>query len=214
MRIDIWSDIVCPWCYLGARRLDAAITELDWGDEIEIVWRAFQLDPTSPTTPGDLKQAIERKYGPGAFDNMTGRLTELGPAVGIDYRFDLAQRVNTLDAHRLMAWALDQGVDAQNRLGERLFKAYFTEGHDIADHDMLRRCADDAGLDGTDAGEMLAAGGFADDVAADLEAAADRGISAVPTFVVADRLAIPGAQDVETLVSLLGRARDRIAESA
>lgn len=214
MRIDIWSDIVCPWCHLGARRLDKAIEQLGWTDDVEILWRAFQLDPGAPSQPGDLAEAIERKYGPGAFDAMTSRLTALGPEVGIDYRFDLAQRVNTLDAHRLMAWALDQGIAAQNRLSDRLFIAYFTEGRNIADHDTLRHCADAAGLDGSEAGEVLATGAFADHVAADLEAAADRGISAVPTFVVADRLAIPGAQDIETLVNLLGRARERVADNA
>ena len=210
MRIDIWSDIVCPWCYLGARRLDAALDELNWQDDVEITWRAYQLDPSASAEPGDLKRAIERKYGPGAFDSMSNRLTTLGIEAGIEYRFDQALRVNTLDAHRLMAWALAVGTAEQGALGERLFRAYFTEGRNIADHATLRQCADDAGLDEVEAGEVLAAGSFADEVQADLAAAADRGITAVPTFVIADRLAVPGAQDTETLVNLLTRSRDRL----
>jgi predicted DsbA family dithiol-disulfide isomerase len=214
VRIDIWSDIVCPWCYLGARRLDAAVTQLGWDDEVEIVWRAYQLDPSAPNEPGDLRRAIERKYGPGSFDSMTDRLTSLAPEVGIEYRFDRALRVNTLDAHRLMAWALTHGSAAQSALGDRLFRAYFTDGENVADHAALRRCAADAGLDDTEAGEVLAAGTFAEQVQQDLQAAAERGITAVPTFVVADRLAIPGAQDVDTMVSLLTRARERLATDA
>lgn len=214
MRIDIWSDIVCPWCYLGARRLDAAVAELGWEDEVEIVWRAYQLDPSAPSEPGDLRQAIERKYGPGAFDSMTDRLAALGPDAAIDYRFDRAVRVNTLDAHRLMAWALTHGPAAQSALGDRLFRAYFTEGENVADPATLRRCAAEVGLDEAEAGEVIAAGTFAEQVQQDLEAAAERGITAVPTFVIADRLAVPGAQDVETMVTLLERARERLAADA
>jgi predicted DsbA family dithiol-disulfide isomerase len=214
MRIDVWSDIVCPWCYLGARRLDAAIAQLGWQEEVEVAWRAYQLDPGAGPAPGDLEQSIDRKYGPGSFEAMSNRLTTLGPEVGIDYRFDRALRVNTFDAHRLMAWALEQGIADQNRLGDRLFRAYFTEGENIADPSVLRRCAADAGLDDTNAGEMLAAGSYAEHVAGDIDDAAERAITAVPTFVVADRLAIPGAQDVETLVNLLRRARERLATEA
>jgi predicted DsbA family dithiol-disulfide isomerase len=214
VRIDVWSDIVCPWCYLGARRLDAALAELGWADEVDIVWRAYQLDPSAPTEPGDLRAAIERKYGPGAFDSMTDRLTALGAEAGIDYRFDRAQRVNTFAAHRLMAFARTLGGTAQVRLGDRLFRAYFTEGEDVADRATLRRCGAEAGLDEAEAGEVLAAGSFAEDVHRDLAAAAERGITAVPTFVVADRLAIPGAQDVPTMVNLLERARARLPTDA
>lgn len=214
MRIDIWSDIVCPWCYLGARRLAAALSRLGWDDEVEIVWRAFQLDPSASSEPGDLGPAIDRKYGPGAFDSMSTRLAALGPEAGIDYRFDRALRVNTLDAHRLMAWALTHGPAAQSALGDRLFLAYFTEGEDVADHVTLRRLAAESGLDATEAGEVLAAGSFADHVQQDLAAAGERGITAVPTFVIADRLAVPGAQDVETMVNLLERARDRLSTDA
>lgn len=214
VRIDVWSDVICPWCYLGARRLHRALDQLDWRDEVEIHWRAFQLDPSASREPGDLRRALERKYGPGAFDSMTRRLTALGVDEGIDYRFDLALRVNTVDAHRLLSWAHATGVAEQGALYERLFRAYFTEGANVADHDTLARLAGDAGLDRDEAAEVLASGAFAGEVQADLDAARDRDIHGVPNFVIEDRLSIPGAQEVETMVMLLERARERLTAGA
>lgn len=214
VRIDVWSDVICPWCYLGARRLDRALDQLGWRDEVEVHWRAFQLDPSASAEPGDLRRALERKYGPGAFDSMTRRLTALGAAEGIDYRFDRALRVNTLDAHRLLAWAGTLGTEEQGALGDRLFRAYFTEGANVADHDALARLAGESGLDADEAAEVLATGAFAGDVQADLDAARDRDIHGVPNFVIEDRLSIPGAQEVETMVMLLERARDRLTAGA
>lgn len=211
MRIDVWSDVICPWCYLGARRLDRALEQLGWRDEVEVRWRAFQLDPSASTEPGDLRGAIERKYGPGAFDSMTGRLTRLGEAEGLDYRFDLALRVNTLDAHRLLAWALAAGTAEQGILSERLFRAYFTEGANVAEHATLARLAGEARLDPGEAAAVLATGAFASEVHTDLGSARDRDIHGVPNFVIEDRLSIPGAQEVETMVLLLQRARERLA---
>jgi predicted DsbA family dithiol-disulfide isomerase len=212
MRIDIWSDVICPWCYLGKRRFEAALDRLDWSDEVEVRYRAYQLDPRATAEPADLRVAIERKYGPGAFDAMATRLTDLGAPVGIDYRFDLALRVSTLDAHRLTAWAwATGGAAAQHALVERLFRAYFTEGANVADHATLVALAADAGLDADAAGEALGSGRHADEVAADLDGALERGITGVPAFVVDDRALVPGAQDVETFVDLLGRIRDRAA---
>ena len=214
MRIDVWSDVICPWCYLGVHRLDLALDRLGWGDEVEVHLRAFQLDPSASTEPGDLRQAIERKYGPGAFDSMTTRLARLGEAEGLDYRFDLALRVNTLDAHRLLAWAdeqLDeQGAAAQAALGQRLFQAYFTEGANVADNVVLARLAGEAGLDADAASEVLAGDAYIAEVRKDIAEARDRDIHGVPNFVVEDRFAIPGAQDVDTMVTLLERARERL----
>lgn len=210
VRVDIWSDVICPWCFLGKRRFERALEQLPFADEIEVRWRAYQLDPTAPKEPGDLRAAIERKYGPGAFDGMTRRLVALGAEEGIAYRFDLAQRVNTVDAHRLLEWAAaTAGAAAQDRLQERLFRAYFEEGANVADPAALRGFAVDAGLDGDAAVEILASRAFADEVAADLEGALDRQITGVPAFVVEDRLLIPGAQDVDTLVAVLSRAHER-----
>lgn len=211
MRIDIWSDVICPWCYLGKRRMERALAQLDWADEVEIHWRAYLLDPTATAEPKDLREALERKYGPGAFDGMVQRLGALGAEEGIDYRFDRAVRVSTLDAHRLLAWSwATGGAASQGPLKERLLLAYFTEGANVAEHATLVRLAGEAGLDRDLAAEVLAADGFRDVVLADLQGALDREITGVPGFVVADRMLIPGAQDADTFVNVLTRVRERL----
>lgn len=207
MRIDIFSDVVCPWCYLGARRFSAALDQVG-RDEIEVHWRAFQLDPTAPPEPGDLRRSIEAKYGPGSFESMTERLTTLGRAEGIEYRFDRALRVNTASAHELVAWAGTQG--REDEVVQRLFSAYFTEGLDVADPTTLRRLAAEAGLDEVVAAEVLAAGTYREQVLADRAEAHERGISGVPAFVVAEQWVIPGAQDTDRMVQLLTTAKDRV----
>lgn len=211
VHIDIWSDVICPWCYLGQRRFDKALATLPWADEITVRWRAYQLDPGAPREPADLRAALERKYGPGAFDQMTRRLTALGRAEGIDYRFDLAQRVNTLAAHRLLAWAwATGGAPAQDRLHTRIFRAYFEEGENVADPDALARFAGDTGLDAHDAKRVARSRAYADDVADDLRLGMERQLTGVPAFVIEDRWLIPGAQDVDTMTVVLERARQRL----
>jgi predicted DsbA family dithiol-disulfide isomerase len=122
VHIDVWSDLVCPWCYLGERRLDRALERLDAHDVV-VRWRAYQLDPTATDAPGDLRATLDAKYGAGAFDSMTPRLVALGAAEGIDYRCDLAQRVNTRRGHQLVAAAWHAGgAAAQDRLVDRLFR--------------------------------------------------------------------------------------------
>lgn len=202
MRIDIWSDVVCPWCYLGSRRLAAALDQVG-RDGVEIHWRAFQLDPGAPSEPGDLRTALDRKYGPGSFDTMTPRLVGLGREVGIDYRFDRALRVNTADAHRLIAWA--GSVGDQWPLVERLFDDYFTQGADLSDAATLAAAAASVGLDPDAATELLASTAFDEQVRADQAEAHERGISGVPAFVIDDEWIIPGAQDTERMVQLLSR---------
>ena len=215
MRIDIWSDVICPWCYLGKRRLERALGELAWADEIEVRWRAYQLDPGASSEPGDLRASIDRKYGPGAFEGMTRRLGSLGAQEGIDYRFDRALRVGTFDAHRLMAWAWSAGgAERQDALAERLFRAYFEEGVNVADHGTLARLAAAAGLDAAEARQVLSGGAFGDEVAADLHEALEREITGVPAFVIADRVMVPGAQEPETFVNVLERVRQRFGTAA
>ena len=210
MRIDVWSDVVCPWCYLGKRRLEEALAGLDFADEIEVHWRAFQLDPTATAEPKDLRTALERKYGPGAFEGMKRRLGPLGEAVGIDYRFDDAVRVTSVPALMLVAWVeANEGAEVADRLHDRLFRAYFTEGADIADPANLVGWAVDVGVDRELAGEAVATGAGRDAVARDLEAAADRQITGVPAFVLDDRAVIPGAQDVDTLRAMITRVREK-----
>lgn len=210
MRIDVWSDVVCPWCYLGKRRLDAALAQLDPEVEVEVRWRAFQLDPTATSEPADLRASLERKYGPGAFDGMTGRLVPLGAELGIDYRFDRALRVTSRPALALVAWVADTlGHEAADRLHDRLFLAYFTEGANIAEPANLVDWAVEVGAERELAGEAVATGAGDDQVAADVVAAAERDITGVPAFVIDDAHLIPGAQDVETLRNLLTRIHAR-----
>lgn len=214
MRIDVWSDIVCPWCYLGKKRLEEAISGLDFADEIDVRWHAFQLDPTATAEPKDLRQALDHKYGPGAFDGMTKRLTALGTEVGIDYRFDRAVRVTSRPALALIAWVLDTyGPEMAAALKERLFLAYFSEGENIAHADSLRRWATEVGAEEDLVSEALAAGTGSDSVDADLAAARERDITGVPSFVIEDKVMIPGAQDVETMRAMLTRVRERLGSS-
>lgn len=211
MRIDIWSDMVCPWCYLGHRRFELALDELeaDGVRDVDVRWHAFELDPDAPAEPGDLRDVIDRKYGPGAFDGMTGRLTALGAADGLEYRFDLAQRVNTFDAHRLTALAATHGADVQDRMLRRLFRAYFAEGAVLSDHEELVGLAEDVDLDADTVRAALAGDDFADDVRADEEMARELGVTGVPAFVINRQFLVSGAQDTETFVRLLRKAAEQ-----
>lgn len=215
MRIDVWSDVVCPWCYLGKRRLDAALDGIEGGEDIEVRWRAFQLDPTASTEPGPLQPAIDAKYGAGAFESMSARLSALGAEDGIDYRWDEIQRVSSRAALDLVAWVeSEQGSEAAERLHDRLFRAYFTEGANIADPESLVRWAEDVGIDRSLAAEAVAAGAGAGAVDADLVQAGQRGISGVPSFVFEDTWMVSGAQDVETLRSVIEQIREKLAAGA
>lgn len=218
MRIDIWSDVVCPWCYLGSHRLDDALEQVG-RDGIEVRWHAYQLDPSHPAEPRDLRRVLEGKYGAGTFDQMTGRLVELGRAEGLEYRFDRALSVNTADAHRLVAWAGASDEDAagresaQDRLMQRLFRGYFRDGEDVSDHETLLAAVDAAGLDRASAAAVLEGDDYADQVRADQSAAQELGITGVPAFVIDDQWLIPGAQDVDRLVAMLQRVRGDAANA-
>ncbi len=204
MRIDVFSDVVCPWCYLGKTRLEAALDRLPFGDQVQVHWRAFQLDPTATEEPQDLRTALERKYGPGSFDAMNQRLLALGGAAGLDYRFDRAVRVSSLPALRLVAWVeAEHGLEAAHALHDRLFLAYFTEGANIAVADNLVGWAVEVGADEDAARTAVATQAGADAVQADLDWARAARISSVPSFVIDQRHLIPGAQDVDTMVALL-----------
>jgi predicted DsbA family dithiol-disulfide isomerase len=210
VRVDVWSDLVCPWCYLGEHRLQQAIKDVDWGDEIRVRWRAYQLDPRAPREPQDLRRALERKYGPGAHDAMTRRLTALGTAEGLEYRFDRVQRVNSFDAQRLLLWAGESHPAAQMPLARRLLRAYFTDGDNLADHEVLLEAVGDTALDPAAAKDVLDGSAHGDEVDHDREEALERGITGVPAFVIEGTWLVPGAQEVETLVNVLERARAKL----
>jgi predicted DsbA family dithiol-disulfide isomerase len=211
MRVEIWSDVVCPWCYVGTRRFDEAVKRLG-GAGIEVVHRAFELDPAVPPGGQDLADYLARKFGgAGRVGQIHDRLARAADDVDVDFRWEGKRRVNTFDAHRLAAWALDvAGPEVQNDLHQRLFQAYFTDNLDLADHGVLARLAADAGLDPDLAAEALATGAYGDEVRADEHRAGEMDIHAVPTFVIEGRWAIPGAQDIDTFTELLERAAERL----
>jgi predicted DsbA family dithiol-disulfide isomerase len=211
MRVDIWSDVVCPWCYVGTRRFEEAVARLD-GTGVEVVHRAFELDPDVPPEGRDLAEYLGRKFrGAQRVAQTHDRLARAAADVDVDFRWEGKRRVNTFDAHRLAAWALDvAGPAAQNDLHQRLFRAYFTDNADLADHGVLAGLAAEAGLDPEGADEALATGAYAEAVRSDEVRAGEMDIHAVPTFVIEGRWAIPGAQDIDTFVELLERAAARL----
>jgi len=212
VRVDIWSDVVCPWCYLGTRRFEEAVARLE-GRELEVVHRAFELDPNVPAEGMDLAEYLARKFGGSQRVAMThDRLDRAAGDVDVDFRWDGKRRINTFDAHRLAAWALDtSGPEVQNDVHQRLFRAYFTDNRDLADHAVLAALAAEAGLDPDRAAEVLATDAYGDEVRADERQASELDIHAVPTFVIEGRWVIPGAQEIDTFVELLERAGERLA---
>ena len=210
MKVEIWSDVVCPWCYIGKRRFEAALARFPHRDDVEVVWRSFELDPhapPSPERPGSYVEHLAGKYGltPERAQAMIDNVTAAAAAEGLDFRFDLARRGNTFDAHRLLHLALERG--AQDELKERLDRGTFSEGLGVSDHHELVRVAAGAGLDETEAAEVLASGRYADAVRADEAQARAYGINGVPFFVVDGRFGVSGAQPPELLHAALERAR-------
>ena len=204
MKIEIWSDVVCPWCYIGKRRLERALGEFEHADEVEIAWRSFQLNPDTPAgTAVPTSEYLVQRFGPQA-SQMTGRVAALGRDEGLVLDFDSSLTVNTLDAHRLLHLAADLGVGDAAK--ERLLRAHFTEGADLSDHETLVRLAGEAGVDQVRAREVLAGTEYADAVRADIELAQAFGATGVPCFVIDRKYGISGAQPAEAFLQALRTA--------
>ena len=218
LRVDVWSDVVCPWCYIGKRRFERDAAELAGEIDLDVTFRPYQLDPTaSPGTSGPVFDAYARKFGgPDQARMIIDRVTETAAGEGLGFRMDRALRANTLLAHRLLWWAEQPGTPLdQIELKERLLRAYFVDGLDIGLPDSLADCAAELGADRDDVLAFLESDAGRNEVAASLEQAADRGISAVPTYVVEGQWAIPGAQDTDTFVNVFRRLADKLrAEQA
>jgi predicted DsbA family dithiol-disulfide isomerase len=207
VQVEIWSDVVCPWCSIGKRRFEHALERFEHRDDVEVVWRSFELDPTAPRRrEGELVDHLARKYGMAREQAVASQthLTATAAEEGLDFHFERAQGGNTFDAHRLLHLAADQG--RQGELEERLFEAYFTEGAPIGEVDTLRRLAVDVGLDAAEVDRVLAGDAFADAVRADEKEASDLGVSGVPFFVVDRRYGVSGAQPADVLLEVLERA--------
>lgn len=196
--IDVISDVVCPWCYVGKKRLEAALAMLP-ERSFAIFWRPFQLDPTIPKEGMPRKTYLERKFGdPERLAQIHAPLIEIGKVEGIPFAFDrITRSPNTLDAHRLIRWAHEAG--RQNEMVTRLFALYFIEGADIGNREVLIKAATEVGLDGALVTQLLATGADLDPVIAEINAAGKMGITGVPTFIFASRFAISGAHPAETI---------------
>lgn len=205
--VEIWSDIACPWCYVGKRRFDAALAEFEHRDEVKVVWRSFELDPSAPPErEGDRLERLARKYGVSReqAEGMDRHITAEAASAGAELRLDLSRGGNTFDAHRLLKLAAEHG--RQSELKERLLRAYHAEGELLSDAATLERLAVETGLPAEGARGLLRGDRFADDVRADERLAAQLGISAVPFFVADGTTALSGAQPMELFSTLLTRA--------
>ena len=218
IHVEIWSDVVCPWCYIGKRRFERALEQLAGEVQVDYVFRAFQLDPTASMGKSQpVAEAYAKKFGgPERAQVMIDRVTSIAAEEGLEFRLDLALRANTLLAHRLLWLAEQPGSPVpQVALKERLLVAYFHDGLDIGDPDVLAACAAELGFDRDAVAAFLDSAAGLDEVRAEIEQANDLGIAAVPTFVVNGTWAIPGAQDTDTFVNVFRQLRDRIViESA
>jgi len=212
LTVEIWSDVVCPWCYVGKRRFEAALAGFEHRDEVELTWRSFQLDPHAPRErDGSSAEHLASKYGMSVeqAERSNAQMTELAASEGLEYHLDRTRGGNSFDAHRLIHLAADHG--RQDEMKERLMRAYFTEGEPVGDLDTLARLAGEVGVD---AEPVLAGDGYADAVLADVELAARIGIRGVPYFVLDRRFGVSGAQPAELLLQALEKAWEAQTQAA
>lgn len=213
MQIDIVSDTVCPWCFIGKRRIDRALAMRPQVDA-QVFWRPYRLDPTIPREGVDRRAYLKAKFGDSPRTSAMGdAIRSEGAGEGIEFAFDkIAKTPNTLDSHRLIRWAAGAGV--QDAIVERLFKAYFVDGRDIGDAGVLTDIAAEAGMDSVLVGDLLSKD--ADLAAVEREAgmANEMGISGVPTFIFDSRFMISGAREPEILAKIIDRAVAAATESA
>ena len=202
--VDVVSDVVCPWCFIGQKRLDKAIASA--GDvEVHIRWRPFQLDPTIPPQGKDRHDYMLAKFGSDErIREIHARIEPLGDAEGISFAFDTIKVApNTLDAHRLIRWAGAAGEDVQNRLVRRLFQLNFEEGANIGDHTVLVEAAREAGMDAAVVETLLPSDADVEAVRTEIATASRMGITGVPCFLLEDKYAVMGAQDADTLADAI-----------
>ncbi|MBZ9673466.1 DsbA family protein [Mesorhizobium sp. B3-2-1] len=202
--VDVVSDVVCPWCFIGQKRLDKAVAAA--GDvEVHIRWRPFQLDPTIPPQGKDRREYMLAKFGSDErIREIHTRIEPLGEAEGISFAFDAIKVApNTLDAHRLIRWAGAAGEDIQNRLVRRLFQLNFEEGVNIGDHTVLVEAAREAGMDASVVETLLPSDADVEAVRTEIATASRMGITGVPCFLLEGKYAVMGAQDADTLADAI-----------
>jgi predicted DsbA family dithiol-disulfide isomerase len=209
MQVEIWSDVVCAWCYIGKRRFEQALASFAGRDDVELTWRSFELDPEGSREPISLTRLLAEKYhipGDQAAERHA-RTTSIAAGVGLELHLERALSGNTFDAHRVIHLARTKGLQAEAQ--ERLFRAYFSEGRPISDRETLAELAGSVGLDADEVRAMLEGDRFADEVREDELTASRFGITGVPFFVLDRRLAMSGAQPVEVIHAALEQAAGR-----
>jgi predicted DsbA family dithiol-disulfide isomerase len=215
LSIDIVSDIVCPWCYVGKRRLEAALARRasDDAQPVQVRWLAFQLNPDIPAGGVDRRSYLEQKFGgPERAKQIYARIKAAGDEVGIPFDFErITRQPNTVNAHRLIAWAQDLDPNTADVLVERLFRAYFVDGTDIGDIDTLAGVAGDAGFDATAARAWLASDAGRTAIEAEEQHSRALGVNGVPFFVFNQRLAVSGAQPPEVLLEAIEQAETTVS---
>jgi predicted DsbA family dithiol-disulfide isomerase len=204
--VEVWSDVMCPFCYLGKRRFAEALSKFEGRDQVEVVWRSFQLNPALETDrPIGVNDYLSQAKGIsiGRAREMNAHLTEVAKHEGLVFDFDKAVVINTFDAHRFLHFAKAHG--RQDEAMQRLFKAYFSEGRNVADHATLTGIGREIGLDAGAVAVALADGSYADEVRADIFEAEELGISGVPFFVFDRKYAVSGAQSSAAFLDVLRR---------
>jgi predicted DsbA family dithiol-disulfide isomerase len=207
MNVEIWSDVVCPWCYIGKRRFEAALARFEHADEVSVTWRSFELDPRAPGRPtGTMAERLAAKYGSSVADaeRRLAELDRLAAADGLSYHLAATPGGNTFDAHRLIH--LGAQHDQGDQVKEALLHAYFTDLEPIGDPEVLARVAVGAGLDAAEVADVLGSDRFSREVRDDERRAEDIGVTGVPFFVIDGTFAVPGAQDADVFLSTLRRA--------
>ncbi len=206
MKVEIWSDVMCPFCYIGKRKFEAALQQFPYKDEVEVEWKSFQLDPTIQTNGNKtIHQFLAERKGftVEKAKEMNDYVTNLAKKVGLTYNFDKAVVANSFDAHRFSHLAKQHGQ--QNNAEELLFKSYFTDGKNTADKDTLIQLGAALGINADETKEMLESNNFAEEVNFDIDEASNIGVSGVPFFVVNRKYAISGAQEPDTFLQLLNK---------
>lgn len=206
MKVEIWSDVVCPFCYIGKRKFEKALEGFEAKEKVEIVWRSFQLDPEMEYVPGQsVHEYLGKRKGGSAAEGkrMNDAMTAMAKEVGLEYDFDKAIITNTLDAHRLIHLAKEYGL--QGQMKERLFKAYYTEGKNVGDIDTLVQLGEEVGLPSDTVRSMLQSDTYRQEVKGDQYMAAQVGARGVPFFVFNDKYAVSGAQPPEVFAQVLDK---------
>ena len=208
--IDVVSDVICPWCFLGKRRLDVALAAMD--KDVFIRWRPYMLDPTIPPQGLDREHYMLNKFGAERLKTIHDPLIEAGKEIGVPYNFDLITRTpNSLDAHRLIRWA--HTVERQTEMVERLFMAYWSEGKDVGDRDVLAQCAGEAGINAQQIRELLDTTQDVEETNAEIQHATNIGVTGVPTFILGQSYALVGAQSPEVLADAINRVVKELDEA-